>query len=308
MELRNDRKDLFEIVGKDLSNAQRIARPSMTYWQDAGRRLKKNPAAIIAIIILSFLSIMAIFGPYMQPFGFSDQNLMLTNAKPGVEGHILGTDALGRDMFVRIWIGARISLLIGITGAFIELLIGIIYGGISGFKGGMIDNIMMRIVDILLVIPELVLMILLIMIMGPGLLTVIIAISATHWIIMARVVRGQILQVKEQEFVLAAKTLGAGQARLIARHLIPNVIGPIIVRLTFSIPAAIFFEAFLSYLGMGVPQPLASWGTLAADGQRAIIAHPHLIMFPALAISLAMLSFNMLGDGLRDALDPRLRK
>jgi len=305
MELR---KDQFEIIGKDLSSAQKIVRPSMTYWQDAWRRLKKNPAAIIAIIILAFLSIMAVFGPYMQPYGFSEQNLMLTNARPGQEGHVLGTDALGRDMFVRIWIGARISLLIGLTGAFIELIIGIIYGGIAGFKGGMVDNIMMRIVDVLLVIPELVLMILLIMIMGPGLLTVIIAISATHWIPMARIVRGQILQVKEQEFVLAAKTLGASPSRLIARHLVPNVIGPIIVRLTFSIPGAIFFEAFLSYLGMGVPQPLASWGTLAAEGQRAIIAHPHLIMFPAIAISLAMLSFNMLGDGLRDALDPRLRK
>lgn len=301
-------KEQFQIIGKDLNTAQAIVRPSLTYWQDAWRRLKKNPAAILAIVILMILSLMAIFQPMVSQYSYSDQNIMLTNAKPGVQGHLFGTDELGRDLFVRIWVGARISLLIGLMGAFIELVVGIIYGGISGFKGGMVDNIMMRIVDILYVIPEVVMMILLIMVMGPGLLTVIIAISSLHWLPMARIVRGQILQVKEQEFVLAAKTLGASPSRLIGKHLIPNVIGPIIVRLTFSIPGAIFFEAFLSFIGMGVPQPLASWGTLAASGARAIIAYPHLLLFPAAAISLAMLSFNMLGDGLRDALDPRLRK
>ncbi|MHB1395075.1 MAG: ABC transporter permease [Clostridia bacterium] len=301
-------KEQFKIVGKDLSIAQAIVRPSLTYWQDAWRRLKKNPAAILAIIILALLSLMAIFQPIFSVHSFSEQNLMLTNAKPGVQGHLFGTDELGRDLFVRVWIGARISLLIGLTGALIELVIGIIYGGISGFKGGMVDNLMMRVVDVLYVIPEIVMMILLIMVMGPGLLTVIIAISSLHWLPMARIVRGQILQIKEQEFVLAAKTLGASPSRLIGKHLIPNVIGPIIVRLTFSIPGAIFFEAFLSFIGMGVPQPLASWGTLAATGQQRIIAYPHLLLFPAAAISLAMLSFNMLGDGLRDALDPRLRK
>lgn len=301
-------KSQFEIIGKDLSKSQAIVRPSMTYWQDAWRRLKKNPAAITAIVLLIGLILMAVFAPVFSKYTYSEQNLMLTNAKPGVSGHLFGTDALGRDLFVRVWIGARISLFIGVLGALTELVIGIIYGGISGFKGGMVDNIMMRIVDILYVIPELIIMILLIMVMGPGLLTIIIAISALHWLPMTRIVRGQILQIKEQEFVLAAKTLGASSSRMIFKHLVPNVIGPIIVRLTFSIPGAIFMEAFLSFLGMGVPQPLASWGTLAAEGQRAIIAHPHLIFFPALFISIAMLSFNMLGDGLRDALDPRLRK
>ena len=301
-------KEQFRVVGKDLSIAQAIVRPSLTYWQDAWRRLKKNPAAIIAIIILTLISLMAIFQPMFSAYSFSEQNLMLTNAKPGVQGHLFGTDELGRDLFVRVWIGARISLLIGLVGAFIELVIGTIYGGISGFKGGTVDNLMMRVVDILWSIPEVVIMILLIMVMGPGLLTVILAISALHWLPMARIVRGQILQIKEQEFVLAAKTLGASPSRLIGKHLIPNVVGPIIVRLTFSIPGAIFFEAFLSFIGMGVPQPLASWGTLAATGQRAIMAQPHLLLFPSAAISLAILSFNMLGDGLRDALDPRLRK
>ncbi len=301
-------KEQFKVIGKDLSIAQAIVRPSLTYWQDAWRRLKKNPAAIAAIIILALISLMAIFQPMVSAYSFSEQNLMLTNAKPGVQGHLFGTDELGRDLFVRVWIGARISLLIGLTGALIELVIGTIYGGISGFKGGTVDNLMMRVVDILWSIPEVVIMILLIMVMGPGLLTVIIAISSLHWLSMARIVRGQILQIKEQEFVLAAKTLGASPSRLIGKHLIPNVIGPIIVRLTFSIPGAIFFEAFLSFIGMGVPQPLASWGTLAATGQTRIIAQPHMLLFPSAAISLAILSFNMLGDGLRDALDPRLRK
>lgn len=301
-------KEQFKIVGKDLGTAQAIVRPSLTYWQDAWRRLKKNPAAIAAIIILIIITLMAIFQPIVSPYSFSEQDLSITNANPGVKGHIFGTDELGRDLFVRVWVGARISLTIGIVGALIELVIGTIYGAISGFKGGTVDNIMMRIVDILWSIPEIVIMILLIMVMGPGLLTVIIAISSVHWFPMARIVRGQILQVKEQEFILAAKTLGASPSRLLGKHLIPNVIGPIIVRLTFSIPAAIFFEAFLSYIGMGVPQPLASWGTLASAGQVVLIAHPNQLLFPAAAISLAILSFNMLGDGLRDALDPRMRK
>jgi oligopeptide transport system permease protein len=301
-------KEQFKIVGKDLSTAQAIVRPSLTYFQDAWRRLKKNPAAITAIVILVLMSLMAIFQPMFSPYSFSEQDLSLTNANAGVGGHLFGTDELGRDLFVRIWVGARISLLIGLVGALIELVLGTIYGGISGFKGGMVDNLMMRIVDIFWSIPEVVIMILLIMVMGPGLLTVILAISALHWLPMARIVRGQILQIKEQEFVLAARTLGASPSRLIGKHLIPNVIGPMIVRLTFSIPGAIFFEAFLSFIGMGVPQPLASWGTLAAAGQRVIIAHPNQLLFPSAAISLAILSFNMLGDGLRDALDPRLRK
>lgn len=302
------KKEQFKVIGKDLSTAQAIVRPSLTYFQDAWRRLKKNPIAIAAIVILILMSLMAIFQPIFSPFSFSEQDLSATNADPGVKGHLFGTDELGRDLFVRVWVGARISLLIGLVGALIELVVGTIYGGISGFRGGMVDNILMRIVDVLYSIPEVIIMILLIMVMGPGLLTVMIAISALHWLPMARIVRGQILQIKEQEFVLAAKTLGASPSRLIGKHLIPNVIGSIIVRLTFSIPGAIFFEAFLSFIGMGVPQPLASWGTLASAGQKTIIAHPNQLLFPSAAISLAILSFNMLGDGLRDALDPRLRK
>ena len=302
------KKNDFTVIGKDLSKSQQIVRPSLTYWQDAWRRLKKNPAAIVALIILIVLMILAIFGPYIGQWNYRDQNLMMTTKKPGIGGHWLGTDGLGRDMWARLWMGARISLSIGIIAATIELIVGTIYGGISGYSGGTVDNLMMRFVDVLMVLPELVLVIILSMIFGRSFITMVAAISVLHWLPMARIVRGQILQIKEQEFVLAARTLGANPSRLIMKHLIPNVIGPIIVRTTFSIPSAIFFEAFLSYIGLGIPQPLASWGSLSADGQKQLIAYPYLLFYPALSISIAMLSFNMLGDGLRDALDPRLRK
>lgn len=300
--------DKFEVVGKNLSVAQAIVRPSMTYWQDAWRRLKKNKVAMASLIFLIFLTIMATVGPFLVKFSYRDQDLTMLDKIPMTAGHIFGTDMLGRDMFARVWVGARISLFIGIAGAAVEFFIGIIYGGISGYFGGIVDDIMMRIVDILYSLPDMIVIILLMVIMGPGLGTIILALGITHWLIMARIVRGQILQIKEQEYVLAARTLGAGSTRLIAKHLIPNCIGPIIVRLTFAIPAAIFAEAFLSFIGLGVPMPLASWGTLAAEGQRVMAVYPHELFIPAFFISLAMLSFNLLGDGLRDALDPRMRK
>lgn len=298
----------FVYIGKNIQESQAIVRPSMTYLQDAWRRLKSNRAAFVALIILSILVAMAIVGPMMYSYSYSDQDLSMVDKAPGVGGHIFGTDSLGRDLFVRIWVGARISLFIGIAGAVIEFFIGVIYGGIAGYIGGYADEIMMRIVDILYTIPNLVVVILLIMVMGPGLHTIIIAIALTNWLGMARLVRGQTLQLREQEFVLAARTLGADGKRIIFKHLIPNAIGPIIVRLTFAIPGAIFTEAFLSFIGLGVPAPLASWGSLASAGQRTLTTYPWQIFFPALFISLAMLSFNIIGDGLRDALDPRLRK
>ncbi|MCQ1530383.1 ABC transporter permease [Lutispora saccharofermentans] len=298
----------FVVIGKNIEQSQVLVRPSMTYFQDAWRRLKYNKAALLALVFLVLLTVMAVFGPMMYSYSYSDQDLSMVDKAPGIGGHIFGTDSLGRDLFVRIWVGARISLFIGIAGAVIEFFIGIVYGGIAGYLGGYADEVMMRIVDILFTIPNLVIVILLIMVMGPGLHTIIIAIALTNWLGMARLVRGQTLQLREQEFVLAARTLGADGKRIIMKHLIPNTIGPIIVRLTFAIPGAIFTEAFLSFIGLGVPAPLASWGSLAAAGQRTLTTSPWQTFFPALFISLAMLSFNIIGDGLRDALDPRLRK
>jgi oligopeptide transport system permease protein len=297
----------FERVGPNIEESQAIVRPSMTYWQDAWRRLKMNKVAMASLVFLILLGIMAIIGPYLLPYKYSDQNLMMTNKPPSAE-HWFGTDYLGRDLFVRTWMGARISLTIGIAAALLDGIIGVIYGGISGYFGGQVDNIMMRIVDILYGIPYLILVILLMLVMGPGIVTIITAMVITGWVGMARLVRGQVLQLKEQEFVMAAKTLGASPGRIIMKHLIPNTLGPIIVSITFDVPAAIFTEAFLSYIGLGVQPPLASWGTLANDATNVLLMYPYQLFFPAFFISITMLSFNLLGDGLRDALDPRLRK
>lgn len=300
-------KGKFERIGPNIEESQAIVRPSMTYWQDAWRRLKMNKVAMASLVFLILLGIMAIIGPYLLPYKYSDQNLMMTNKPPSLE-HWFGTDYLGRDLFVRTWMGARISLTIGIAAALLDGIIGVIYGGISGYFGGQVDNVMMRIVDILYGIPYLILVILLMLVMGPGIVTIITAMVITGWVGMARLVRGQVLQLKEHEFVMAAKTLGASPGRIIMKHLIPNTLGPIIVSITFDVPAAIFTEAFLSYIGLGVQPPLASWGTLANDATNVLLMYPYQLFFPAFFISITMLSFNLLGDGLRDALDPRLRK
>jgi len=251
---------------------------------------------------------MALFGSQFVPYSYEQQEL--ANQNKGLTGeHWFGTDDLGRDMFARVWFGGRISLFIGLMAALIDLLIGVIYGGISGYVGGKADQIMMRIVDVLYGLPYLIVVILLMVVMEPGLLTIITALVATGWIGMARLVRGQILQLKEMEFVLAARTLGADIKRLLFRHLIPNTMGPIIVNMTFTVPVAIYVEAFLSFIGLGVQSPLASWGTMVNDGVRVLLSgYWWRLAFPAFLISLTMFAFNIFGDGLRDALDPKLRK
>ncbi|MGE5653970.1 MAG: ABC transporter permease [Bacillota bacterium] len=287
--------------------AEAIARPSITYWQDAWRRLKSNPAAMFGLFVLATMTIMAVIGPMMLPFEYDYQDIMKIGRPPG-GGHWLGTDDLGRDLWVRLWKGARLSLSIGIIAASLDLMIGVVFGGIAGFLGGRFDDIMMRFVEILYGIPNLLLMIMLSVVLGPGLFTIILVMVVTGWVGMARLVRGQVLQLKEQEYVLAARALGANPWRIILKHLVPNAMGPIIVSVTMSIPGAIFFEAFLSFIGLGVPLPLASWGSLANNGYEFIRLYPWLLIFPASAIAITMLSFNLFGDGLRDALDPRLRR
>lgn len=301
-------KNSFKPVQIDRSQSEEIARPSISFWQDAWRRLKKNKLAMLGLWLIIFLTFMVIFGPYMTPYTYDQQDL--TNTNQGISSeHWFGTDNLGRDVFTRVWAGGRISLFIGLTAALIDLLIGVIYGGISGYKGGKVDQIMMRIVDVLYGLPYLILVILLMVVMEPGLTTIIIALVATGWIGMARLVRGQILQIKQMEFVLAARTLGAGTTRLLFKHLIPNSMGPIIVSMTLTVPAAIFAEAFLSFIGLGVQPPLASWGTMVADSIVTINSgYWWRLVFPGFFISLTMFAFNVFGDGLRDALDPKLRK
>ncbi|KNF07241.1 ABC-type dipeptide/oligopeptide/nickel transport system, permease component [Gottschalkia purinilytica] len=300
-------EDMFKPVDKDIDKSEKIVRPSLTYWADAWRRLKENKLALFSLGLLFLIIIMAFLGPKIRPFGYSEQDFTLINKGP-TSVHWFGTDALGRDIFVRCWEGAKVSLFIGFISALINITIGIIYGGISGYLGGYVDVIMMRIVEIIYSIPELLWVILLMLVMGQGLSTIIVAISISGWGGMARLVRGQVLQLKQMEFVLAAKTLGASSSRIILKHLIPNAMGPIIINLTFQVPSAIFTEAFLSYIGLGVPAPLASWGTLANEGTLTLLTYPYQLLFPALLISVTMLAFNILGDGIRDALDPKLRK
>ncbi|MFC0216239.1 ABC transporter permease [Paenibacillus chartarius] len=303
----NISRDMFQPAEKS-GSAQQINKQSLSYWQDIWRRLKKNKLAIASIYLIVLLIIMAIIGPFLLPYSYSEQSFKDVNLSMSA-AHWFGTDDLGRDLFVRVWYGARYTLLIGFTAAFIDLVIGVIYGSIAGLAGGRTDTIMMRIVEIFYSIPYLLVVIMLMVLMGPGLKSIIIALGAFGWMGMARLVRGQILLLKEQEFVLAATTLGASKTRLIFKHLIPNALSVIIVNITFTIPHAIFAEAFLSFLGLGIPVPKASLGTLTSDAVGALIqGHAYQLFFPAALISIAMLAFNLLGDGLRDALDPKMRK
>ncbi|MCH4886350.1 ABC transporter permease [Acidaminobacter sp. JC074] len=306
MEKKVYETSLFEPERASNKQAERLKRPSVSYWADAFRRFRANKIAMGAFILLCIIIIMAIFVPVFSRYTYQEQDYLSVNQPPSMT-HLFGTDDLGRDIFVRCWEGARVSLFIAVVIAILNSTIGIIYGGIAGYSGGKLDNLMMRICEIIAAIPQMLWVILLILVMKPGVLPVIIAISATGWISMARLFRGQVFQIKEMEFVMSSKTLGAGDFWIIRRHLVPNAMSPIIANMAFVIPGAIFAEAFLSYIGLGLPLPMASWGTLASDGAAKIFIYPYQLFFPALLISLTMLSFNLMGDGLRDALDPRLR-
>lgn len=285
-----------------------VKRPSLSYAQDAWRRLKKNKLAMAGLFILLFLFVMAAIGPFLSPHSVERQSLTEQNLPPSAD-HWFGTDELGRDVFTRTWYGARISLFVGVMAALIDFLIGVIYGGIAGYKGGRTDSVMMRIIEVLYGLPYLLVVILLMVLMGPGLGTIIVALTVTGWVGMARIVRGQVLQIKNYEYVLASKTFGAKTFRIIRKNLLPNTMGAIIVQMTLTVPTAIFAESFLSFLGLGIQAPFASWGVMANDGLPTILSgHWWRLFFPAFFISLTMYAFNVLGDGLQDALDPKLRR
>ncbi len=398
-DISNISKDMWQSVPKESKDKEQISRPSMTYWQDAWRRLKKNFLSMLGLVTIAIIVLAAVFGPMVATHDYSTQNLNLSSIPPTFEiykvdeetfiyvhreykilqvgengelfgdkvkvtdnnmmqkyreyelngnvivldykyasmsdednpdgikykviangeelseykkvrnkTYILGSDTLGRDVLARVLFGARISLFIAFVSTVVNFFIGVTYGGLSGYMGGRIDNFMMRIVDIISVIPLLLYVILLSVLIGSGLKSIIIALGSVYWVGMARIVRGQVLSLKEQEYVLAARTLGASTMRIMFRHLIPNAMGPIIVSMTMLIPSAIFTEAFLSFIGLGVSAPMASWGTLANDALGGLRSYPYQLFFPSLAICITMLAFNFLGDGLRDALDPRLRK
>lgn len=301
-------KEKFIILGVEGAEAERIARPRVSYLQDVWRRFRENRLALIALIILILLIAMVTFGPKISGYAFEEIDKSARNVSPCAE-HWFGTDKLGRDLFARVCQGGRISLLIGLIGALVSSVVGCIYGGFSAYFGGVVDNVLMRIVEIIISVPYLIVVILLsVVLQSKSMFTLILAMTLTGWCGIARLVRGQMLQLKGQEFVTAARALGVSPLKIITRHMIPNSLSVVLVSLTFDIPGYIFAEAFLSYIGLGIQPPNTSWGALAAMAQSTFTFYPYQMFFPALMIALTMLSFTLLGDGLRDALDPRLRK
>ncbi|MBO6137834.1 MAG: ABC transporter permease [Lachnospiraceae bacterium] len=299
-------RDMFVIRGKNVRKMETMSRPNISFWQDAWRRLKKNKSAFTGLVIVVIYSLLAVFAPMFSRYGFSDMDPNSMNALPSLV-HWLGCDSTGRDLWVRIWMGARVSLTIGLSAATINMCIGAVIGGLSGYYGGKLDMVVMRIVDILYGIPSLIVTILVMVVIGRGIATLIIAMCIVGWIGTCRFVRGEVYRLKNQDFVLAAKVLGVKNLSIIIRHIIPNIMGLLVTNLCMAIPGAIFQEAFLSYIGLGITPPNCSWGILAKEGIKMLRVAPHEVLIPAFFICTTMLALNLLGDGLRDALDPRLR-
>ncbi|WP_163101574.1 oligopeptide ABC transporter permease [Peribacillus alkalitolerans] len=332
-------KEKFQPAIIDASKGEEISKPSLSFWQDAWMRVRKNKAALVSMVIMGIIVIMAFLGPVISGRDGETQKVAHNNLPPRIQGleniewlpfdgvkvmksgkevnmyeqkkvdeyYWFGTDALGRDLFTRVWEGTQISLYIAVLAALIDLIIGVAYGAISGYFGGRLDTYMQRFTEILVGIPTLVVVILMILVLEPGIISITIALSVTGWVGMSRVVRAQVLKLKEQEYVLASKTLGNGNSKIIFKHLVPNLVGVMIINTMFTIPSAIFFEAFLSFIGLGLQAPLASLGTLIDEGYKTLQLHPHEMFIPAVVISIIMVCFNMLADGLRDALDPKMR-
>lgn len=273
-------------------------------WSDALRRLLKNRAAVGGAIILFVLILFAILAPWIAPYPYAYQNLSIGASPPSAE-HLLGTDVLGRDLFSRILYGARISLLVGFVATTVALVIGVSWGLVAGYYGGKVDSVMMRIVDVLYGIPFIIFIILLMVVFGRNLWLLFIAIGAVEWLTMARIVRGQVLSLKNQEFVLAAQAMGVSSLTMFKRHLLPNILGPIAVYATLTIPQVMLLESFLSFLGLGIQPPMSSWGTLIKDGVESMEEYSWLLIYPGITFTITLFALNFFGDGLRDALDPK---
>lgn len=301
-------QEMFEKVTHNFEKAETISKPSLTYWADVWRRLRQNKLAMFGLAMVAILILLAWVGPSFNGFTYEAQNFDQKNVPPNTT-YWFGTDNMGRDLWTRAWYGARISLFIGIVATFIEFCIGAVYGGIAGSVGGKLDNLMMRIAEVLYSIPYMLIVILMMIVLGKGILPIIVALVITGWLKMARLVRGQVLQLKAQDYVQASEALGGGVWWRLRKHLIPNTLGPILVNITLSVPTIIFAEATLSFLGLGIQAPMASWGSMASDAlQSLLVGNGYQLFVPAMLISLTMFSFNVLGDGLRDALDPQLRR
>ncbi len=277
-------------------------------WQDAWRRLLQNKAAVVSMVLLAIITIMAILAPWLSPHPFDEIYWDSIQTAPDYDNaHWFGTDSNGRDLFVRVLYGARVSLMVGILATGVSLVIGVTYGAIAGYFGGRIDNLMMRFVDIMYSLPFMFFVILLMVVFGRNIFLIFVALGAVEWLTMARIVRGQTLSVKRKEFVEAAHAGGVSNFKIILRHIIPNVLGPVIVYVTLTVPQVILTESFLSFLGLGVQEPLTSWGVLISEGAKLMEVAPWLLIYPAVFLAVTLFCFNFIGDGLRDALDPKDR-
>ena len=276
-------------------------------WSDARARLLKNRAAVIGGVLIVILGILSFGAPLIAPYDYAEQDLELGPTPPS-QDHWMGTDNLGRDLFSRVLYGGRISLSVGILATAVSITIGVIYGTVSGYYGGRVDRVMMRLVDLIYAIPFTIFVILLMVLLGRQFILLFVAIGAVEWLTMARIVRAQVLHLKQQEFIEAAHSLGLSEMRIMFRHLIPNSLGPIIVYTTLTIPLVMLLESFLSFLGLGVPPPMSSWGVLIKEGQEVMENYPWMLLFPGSFFAITLMSFNFLGDGLRDALDTRASK
>ncbi len=318
---------MFEKATEEEKQELVVMRAGTSLWKDALRRFKKNPFAMAALVLIVLLFLFAFVGPLFMPYEY-DQFIAGDEDQAPNAVHPFGTDRFGRDLLVRNMYGARISLAIGVLAAAVTLIIGSVYGSISGFIGGKLDNVMMRIVDIIYSIPDLLIIILLSVVLkiplqnamdnnpmlsglrnlGAPFFSMLIVFGLLYWVTMARIVRGEVLRIKEQEYIMAAEALGAKKSRIIKKHILPNCIGPIIVTATFQIPSAIFTESFLSFIGLGISAPMASLGSMLTDALNGVYSYPTRIVFPAVIIALIILAFNTVGDALRDVLDPRMKK
>ena len=317
----------FTPLGESYFKEESLETEEIGYWKASWQRLRANKIAMVALVIIIFLALFAFVGPLLSPYSY-DQQIRGDEALWPCLKHPFGTDRLGRDILVRCMVGARISMIVGLVSAVIVMIVGSIYGAIAGLVGGKVDIVMMRIVDIIYSVPEILLIVVIKMVtsdpletlinnvplfhglqkIGSGLIAIFIVYGCLYWVGMARIVRGQILQLKNLEYVTAAEALGCNRPRLIREHLLPNCIGQLVATVMLQIPSAIFTEAFLSYLGIGVSAPMASLGSLTSEALNGITSYPYRVIFPAVLISLIILSFNLFGDGLRDALDPKMKK
>ena len=301
------KQQLFRKLSKEEKNDEFIAIESKTFFQSVKAEFTKNKRAVFGLIVLVIVVLMAILGPVFSPFSYEDQNIALRNAAPTAQ-HLFGTDKMGRDIFVRILYGARISLGVGIVAAIVNLILGTLYGGIAGYVGGKTDMVMMRFVDIIYSVPSMLYIVLIMLWLGAGVSSIILGISITCWIGTARIVRSQVKSLREQEFTMAAFVLGASPKRILVKHLLVNAMGPIIVNITLMVPQAIFTEAWLSFIGVGISAPKASLGTLCDAASELIMVYPMQTIYPLVAICLTIIAFNFVGEGLERALDPKRKR